>query len=31
MQIQNLAKQFLVDTYLLSNSKYVYELTEPAN
>ena len=27
MQIPNLAEQFLVDTYLLSNSKYVYELT----
>ena len=31
MQIPNLAEQFLVDTYLLSNSKYVYELTESAN
>ena len=31
MQIPNLAKQFLVPTYLLSNSKFVYELAEPAN
>jgi hypothetical protein len=31
MQIPNLAEQFLVDTYLLSNSQYVYELTESAN
>jgi hypothetical protein len=31
MQIPNLAEQFLVDTYLLSNSKYVYELAESAN
>jgi len=31
MQIPNLAEQFLVDTYLLSNATYIYELTEPAN
>jgi hypothetical protein len=31
MQISNFAKQFLVPTYLLSNSKFVYELAEPAN
>ena len=31
MQIPNLAKQFLVPTYLLSNSKFVNELAEPAN
>jgi hypothetical protein len=31
MPIPNLAKQFLVDTYLLFNSKFVYEFTEPAN
>ena len=31
MQIPNLAEQFLVDTYLLSNSKYVYESAESAN
>jgi len=31
MQIPNLAEQFLADTFSSSNSKYVYELTEPAN
>ena len=31
MQTPNLAKQFLVPTYLLSNTKFVYELAEPTN
>ena len=31
MQIPNLAKQFLGSTYLLSNSKFVYELAASAN